>query len=307
MKKLISVILTLALMFSFTACGDTQTKNVDIQSGDTDNYSDTSADNYQEDNISDQTNSNDDNVVVEYYDNGNKKRETYYVNGIVSEIYDYDIDEDIVSKMYCYESGKVHYRLLYDKNGNVICDTEYTEDGLVWFETAYEGDVMIYRQYYNNDPNGEIFKEDLSYPDGKFVTKTYSQDGKYVCTSEYLPGQQNTYEVYTDRQGNLVFEMLKDEENNVIESKSYYRNGLLENHYTNEFYKEYYDNGVLAVEVIYSDNGAGTVSQYDVEGTRYYYEEYNSKGDYIEQEYLGMNFTYETDQRYEDFDTEFSY
>ena len=165
---------------------------------------------------------------LEFYENGNWKKYTYYANGILKNETEYDKNEIETKKISYYENGLFRLEILYT-NGKQSKKIFYNEDGTTDYYIVYED----YRTVHY-------------YPDG--TPKTVIATGK---TTYYTPDGSVDYYVIGDSSyyanGNI---------RSVTEHSGYY----------NSTTKYYTIDGEYDGCLVKEDNGFVTETRYDAEG-----------------------------------------
>lgn len=165
---------------------------------------------------------------LEFYENGNCKKYTYYANGILKNETEYDKNEIETKKISYYENGLFRLEILYT-NGKQSKKIFYNEDGTTDYYIVYED----YRTVHY-------------YPDG--TPKTVIATGK---TTYYTPDGSVDYYVIGDSSyyanGNI---------RSVTEHSGYY----------NSTTKYYTIDGEYDGCLVKEDNGFVTETRYDAEG-----------------------------------------
>ena len=242
----------------------------------------------------------------EYDADGNKVRETTYINGVLTSEYQYAQSAGgelyMTGDSYYYEDGTQSVNV-YDEAGNILRSVFYASDGSVESEYQYEysvdGSWMGEKEYYGDTLTVEReYSVDADGWQKLLKDITYHEDGSWVGV-EYDLYENEVIEIYSDAEGNVEldrrYEHTYDADGNKTLTKTY-ENGILTEE--TEYFVGSDEDGSWSMSgktTIYHEDGSKTVSDRDLEGTwsseiiydangnvmeevRYEYE-YNEEGD----------------------------
>ncbi|MDD4151812.1 MAG: DUF6531 domain-containing protein, partial [Candidatus Gracilibacteria bacterium] len=185
--------------------------------------------------------------VENTYDENDRVISQKYGNGTVNYAYNLDVNGKVIKNNVINRNG-VKTEYLFDKNGNTISRKVETDNGIIEFKYEY-------------DENGRLTK-DIN-PNGKIIEYSYDSLGRLLLQKEIGEYEKITryeYEgnfetpIKTTKSNGLVIENNLDEKGNVIKTKVFNGNEILETTY------EYNNMGQLVKTI--NPNGLKTSLEY---------------------------------------------
>ena len=165
-----------------------------------------------------------------YYDNGNRKSEIRYEDGVISVKHEY------------YDNGNEKSSVSYDENGNETSKWEYVyyDNGNRKSEICYEDGVISGKtEYYDNGNR----KSEICYEDGVISGKTeYYDNGNRKSVINYKKGVID-HEEYNYQNGERMLYVYYDELNGSLSSFEYfYESGYTKYSWGGSYLYSYHDN-----------------------------------------------------------------
>jgi uncharacterized protein len=234
-----------------------------------------------------------------FYDNGAKRFKGTYAEGNKTGTWVlYNADESLMSEE------------VYDQKGNLHGISKYyTEEGRLYYEYIYKGDLLVGYKYFDKD--GKVISEG-SDSKGNFKIKAYHPGGSLRYEGEFKKGKGNgmfTYYHPTGHKSNIIH--FKDN-NYHGPYQSFYESGqkdvvtTYEGGEMNGYYRQYYKNGQVKTEGwmvegnmeqtwnSYLPNGSLTHKQYFILGDLHgaYEQADNSGRPYLKSSYAYGSLTH---------------
>ena len=230
----------------------------------------------------------------EYDADGNKVRETTYIDGVLSSELKYDktaAGEVYMTEDVCYFEDGTQCVNVYDEAGNLVRFVSYASDGSVEFDYLYEynadGSWMSEKVYYGETLTSEReYSVDADGCQNTLKEITYNEDGSWVGI-EYDLYENEVIEIHSDAEGNVEldrrYEHTYDADGNKTLTKTY-DNGVLTEEV--EYFvgsDEYGSWSMSGKTTVYHEDGSKTVSDQDLEATWSSEITYDASGNVVEE------------------------
>ena len=214
--------------------------------------------------------------VYEYDENGYVLKMTQYNAGGVKTGYTEYFENTTYANKYAgrrrtesyFSDGSLSYIYEYNRNGETTKSENYSSNGKLWSAEEYE-----------YDESGNLIKSSSYDADRKFTSYSvygYNESGKRIKISKY--DGSGTLTEYTEikRNGDYILsETVYDADGNKTKYTEYLENTPDYNTYSRTKRYERYENGKLAELREYNEDGRMTkLISYDGEGNKKLYEEY---------------------------------
>ncbi|MDE5598820.1 MAG: hypothetical protein K2J04_13450, partial [Lachnospiraceae bacterium] len=243
--------------------------------------------------------------VCEYNEEGKSKYTHYDGYGNITEIYEYEYDEnDRMIKIVRYNgNGTVNYAQEheYDENGNEIKFVDYNGDGSIDWMSEYEYDENSRKIYYRHESDGIVTetRENKYDEDGNIIKeiRTFYDSDTRQEKSQTI--QEYTYDGNGNRIGYAINRYDEEEAYSLLWERKYDKDGretafyLYDNEKAASYQSEsgYDENGRMINYTGYDKNGNVLVkreTEYDASGKVMRKNEYDADGNlirYFENEY----------------------